>query len=112
MGELLQIRVTAVTYRPEDVLKRWPKLAGILRTGKEFKLGVLELIQDISDQLQFGNIAEKDKRVLEEFPVQDLLGKKRELENALAERDPQKADRLSYILEDALDELEKQVTGE
>lgn len=47
MGKLLQIRVSAWTYREEDVVRAWPALAALAWPRPQYpgeKRGVLELV--------------------------------------------------------------------
>ena len=111
MGKTLQIRVTATTYDPDEVYRQWPGLSKLAWGDRRFTearaVGVRELTAVLEDKWKFG----------EEWPreLKDLVGKAvprlRELdaflEDALADRRADKADGISYELEDALDELER-----
>ena len=47
MGKLLQIRVSAWTYREEDVVRAWPALTALAWPRPQYpdeKRGVLELV--------------------------------------------------------------------
>ncbi|GAU09129.1 hypothetical protein [Desulfoplanes formicivorans] len=114
MGRFLQIRVMAYTYDKEDMAKAWPKLHALAfpatpspSLGMPRKKGVLELVDSLVDQVRFDMI---------DASVQNVLGPrmeqakhlKQELEQALADWNPQKANTLSDKLEELLDELEKE----
>ncbi len=109
MGAKLQIRVSAETYRPEDILEDWPGLAELAWGGELAvpggpKRGVLDLVQDLWDKLRFD--APDDVRRDMSPGVQRALDQKRDLEAALADWKPAEAARLALALEATLDELE------
>jgi len=112
MGKILQIRVSARTFKPEDVEKAWPALFDLaVKHGpggeKPFK-GVLELIDLLHDYVRF-ELDDKKLKSLLEPELKKIVDIKTGLENALSDWDPQKADALSYDLEDALSELESRL---
>ncbi|MFW5487180.1 MAG: hypothetical protein ACNI3A_01960 [Desulfovibrio sp.] len=109
MGKILQIRVTAQTFKTEDVEKVWPKLyatawpdapRGVRQPG-----GVPELVDELEDQFRFGDIPADVKAELEKA-IPALMECKTKMQDALADWDPATADTLSYQLEDLLSELE------
>jgi hypothetical protein len=111
MGRVLQVRVMAYTFSEKEVEDAWSGLFSIA-FGKE-KLsgnarvkGVLELIDALHDQIRFGEL---DKKIVEALTpgVDKVLSIKKELEQVLADWQPQKANELTFVLEDELDELEK-----
>lgn len=109
MGEVLQIRVMAQTYKPETLERRWPtlsKLAWPAPSPAWPHKGVMELPEALFEQLSLGEWPKERQEALRGHisKVQSIRGK---IEDALAERNPREADRLSYEIEDALDELEK-----
>jgi hypothetical protein len=110
MGKILQIRVLATTYRPNDVLEQWPRLCALAWPREdelpETRLGVLQLIDALSDQQQFGEWGSELQDKLK-TPLQDILILKSSLQTALSNWNAQKANELSFNLEDALDELEQ-----
>jgi hypothetical protein len=111
MGKLLQIRVSASTYRPEDVERAWPQLTSLaLPQGveKTSRFGVLELVEALSDRFRFGDLPEPVKQELEPG-ISRTKYVKHQLEEALAEWDASKANELSDELEQILDEMEKAV---
>jgi hypothetical protein len=111
MGRVLQIRVSAATYRPEDVERVWPRLTVLAwpqGTENAGRVGVLELVEALSDQLRFGELSETLKQDLEEG-VSRARSMKHQLEEALADWNPRRANELSEELEQALDEIEKSV---
>ncbi|BBD08098.1 hypothetical protein [Desulfovibrio ferrophilus] len=113
MARLLQIRVMAQTYSPEDVeqaLPRlsalaWPHRAEVAGPAME-KRGVLELVTTLYDRLRF---------VIDDAGVKQDLGPgleeaaalKTGLETALADWKPSEAESLAQRLEEKLRELEK-----
>jgi hypothetical protein len=111
VGRLLQIRVSATTYRPEDVVRAWPKLfAAAWPQGmvKGAAAGVLELVDGLADSLRFGDMPEQLKKELEPG-VTRAKYLKRQMEEALGEWNARKANELSEALEQILDETEKAV---
>ena len=56
MGNLLQIRVSAWTYREEDVVRAWPALTALAWPRPQYpdeKRGVLELVTALENGLSF-----------------------------------------------------------
>ena len=110
MGKILQIRLSANTYRSQDVLANWPRLCALAwprtRDLSEQVQGVLQLIDALSDQKQFGDWSlELQERLVS--TLQKAIDQKSALQAALADWNAQKANELSFKLEDTLDELEK-----
>jgi hypothetical protein len=109
MGRLLQIRVSASTFKPEDVERAWPKLVaaawpqGITPAGR---IGVLELVDALSDSFRFGDLPEPVKIEIEPG-ITRAKYVKHQLEEALGEWNARKANELSDTLEQILDETEK-----
>ncbi len=113
MGKYLQIRVSAFTYRPEDVERAYPRLLALAwpeyAAGKPGvatpKVGVLELTEALADQSIYGDWSKELTADLErQLATAKTL--KSKLESALADWKPDVANRLSDELEDALAELE------
>ena len=55
MGKLLQIRVSAWTYREEDVVRAWPALTALAWPRPQYpdeKRGVLELVTALENGLR------------------------------------------------------------
>jgi hypothetical protein len=107
MGKILQIRVSAWTYNEAEVEEAWPRLAELAFSVplKHHKRGLLEMVTALDDGLRFmdwpaslkDSIAPGLKRVV---AIKD------QLEGALADWDPRRADSLSNELEDTLDAVE------
>ncbi|MGX9367150.1 formin-like protein 18 [Desulfoplanes sp. PS50] len=116
MGRFLQIRVMAHTYDESDLAKAWPTLwaLGFPETSPSpmmsRKKGVLELVDSLADQIRFDMIDPSVQKVLQSGADQAKRLKK-ELEQALADWNPQKANTLSDQLEETLTELEKEASG-
>ena len=110
MGKILQVRVSAVTYDPDDVYSRWPELSRLAWGEKEFVdlkgVGVRELTAALEDKWKFGEDWPHDLKKFLAKDVEALRELDRSLEDVLAERRADAADRITYELEDALDELE------
>ena len=107
MGNILQIRVSAWTYDEAAVEEAWPRLAELAFSVplKHHKRGVLEMVAALDDGLHFmdwpvplkDSIAPGLSRVV---AIRD------QLEGALADWNPRRANSLSNELEDALDAVE------
>ena len=111
MGKVLQIRVTAVTWNEELVEEYWPRLvrlAGTVPVKSEGR-GVLELVRRLDEGLRFMKWSEARKQAMGPG-IREAARLKAELEAALADWDPRKANGLSDDLEDALDALERAYT--
>jgi hypothetical protein len=107
MGRLLQIRVSAYTYDPDQALRAWPRLyAMAFPTTESRGRGVLELVDALADQGRFGGWSEDLKQDLGEG-LRKSERLKGSLEQALADWNPSRANSLSDELEEALDELER-----
>jgi hypothetical protein len=109
MGRYLQIRVLAETPDRHDIERAWPRLVAMAFDSPwsepRAKGGVLELTQILYEKARLGNWPDDWQALGED--IEAAWRVKERLEQALADRDPQRADRLSYELEDALAELEK-----
>lgn len=110
MGRILQIRVSAYTFNPQEVEKAWPTLFEIA-FGQDQKVnhpGVFELITRLKEKILFEEIQKEIEEVLEpKLKEISLLQKK--VEEALANWEPKEANQLSYQLEDKLDNLEQEI---
>lgn len=112
MGRVLQVRLYAYTYAEEDARSAWPTLWKIAfeETKPGFphdKKGVLELVRALDDLYQFGDIPGSFRKILEQ-DLSGVLGGVNELQRQLAEWNPQAANRATDLIEDRLNELEKQ----
>ncbi len=109
MGKLLQIRVSAWTYREEDVSECWPALAHLAWPRPPYpgeKRGVLELAGALETELAYAGWDGELKERLASG-IERAARLKTQLEQALADWEPREANRLSDSLEDALTELER-----
>lgn len=122
MGRILFIRVSAETYDEKDVLRAWPRLYAsvwpdsgvdgsdapkkILRAlTPDPKRGALQLADAVMEHVRFGALPEAGRKVLQESA--DTLERLRAvLDEALGDRDVQKASGLLNAIEDALDAAE------
>ncbi len=107
MGKALQIRVSAVTWNESLVKKLWPRLSELTSSipNKHTKFGVLEMVQSLSDGLNFMDWPEKRKLKLGSN-IEKAVDITRCIENALASWNPHEANTLSDQLEDILNTLE------
>ena len=109
MGRVLQIRVLAYTYNPEDVERAWPTLCDLawaLPRPASLKIGVLELTQALGDQVRFGELKPELKAALNDDTLKaQAIAEK--LNAALADWNPRLANTLSDELEETLSGLEK-----
>lgn len=108
MGKVLQIRVIAVTWDDEMVEDYWPRLAhlGFAVPIKLENHGVLELVRALGEGLRFGKWPADRKEALAPG-ITKAVAIKDELEKALSDWDPRRANELSNELEDTLDKLER-----
>lgn len=108
MGKVLQIRVIAVTYRDELLEENWPRLTELAFSVpiKFANHGLLEMVRGLSEGLQFMKWSERRKEALGPG-IRDCAAIRADLEKALADWDPRRANDLGNKLEDALDDLER-----
>ena len=107
MGKVLQIRVSAVTWDDALVEEYWPKVSQ-LAFAVPVKLenhGVLEMVRALSEGLQFMSWSDKRKEIMGP-EIRECARLRGEIEKALADWEPRKANELSNELEDRLDKLE------
>lgn len=112
MGKVLQIRVVAVTWDDDLVEEYWPKLSK-LAFGLPIKLnnkGVLEMVRALAEGLKFMNWPDELKKKLDSG-IREAAEIRTDLEKALADWEPAKANILSDKLEDCLDRLENKYIG-
>jgi uncharacterized alpha-E superfamily protein len=107
MGKILQIRVSAWTYDEAEVEEAWPRLAELAFSVplERHKQGVLEMVAALDDGLRFMNWPASLKDSIAPGLTR-IVAIRDQLEGALADWDPRRADRLSNELEDALDAVE------
>ncbi|THB68227.1 MAG: hypothetical protein D6E12_06930 [Desulfovibrio sp.] len=118
MGKLLQIRVMAQTFRPEDQEKAWPVLLSLawpefLRDGilKGTDKGVLETVQALDNQRRFGDWHDDLKKLLQ-ADIDKAVSLKDSLEKALGDWNATTANKLSDELEDLLKAMEASIPKE
>lgn len=107
MGKVLQIRVVAVTWDDDLLEKYWPKLSELAFSVpiKFENRGLLEMVRALAEGLEFMKWSEARKSVMG-HDIRKAAHLKTELEKALADWEPRKANSLSDELEDTLDRLE------
>ena len=109
MGNILQIRVMAKTVSTSEVGWNWRKLClltfGKQPTDADKDMGVFELIDALVDTFRFGNMDSELKKTIKPG-LEKVADLRNQLEEALADWNPGKANSLSVELEDALDALE------
>jgi hypothetical protein len=107
VGKILQIQVSAWTCDEAEVEAAWPRLAELAFSVplKRHKRGVLEMVTSLDDGLRFMNwpVSLKDSITP---GLKRVVAIKDQLEGALADWDPRRANRLSDEWEDALDAVE------
>lgn len=112
MGKVLQIRVIATTWNEDQVEEDWPHLSK-LAFGLPVKVenhGVLEMVRALAEGLEFMNWS-KDRKEALGPGIRECARIRDELNRALADWEPRKANDLSNQLEDALDRLERSWKG-
>lgn len=119
MGKILQVRVSAQTYNPEDMDRAWPRLVRLVWPdgGRDFMSrpvdqrgtkGVLELVQELHDTLRFRSWPEELKEALGPG-IEKAVELKAKLETALGDWKASEANTISHDLEDALTAIEAKV---
>lgn len=108
MGKVLQIRVIAVTWDDELLEDYWPRLTKLAFSVpiKLEKHGVLEMVRALSEGLEFMKWSEARKTAMGPR-IREAARIRSEIERALADWEPRKANELSNQLEDVLDGLER-----
>lgn len=127
MAQSLFIRVMAQTYDEKDVPSNWPfvfasvwpekdtdgvdsarKLARLLTPTPQ--RGVLELVDGFYDYAHYNEMPEERRKLI--IPAADRAAAlKRDLEDALGNRDVTKASALCLSIEDSLDKAEELLSG-
>lgn len=110
MGRTLQVRVSAWTFDPAEVEKRWPRLVALGFSPPVLlnqERGVLELTDNLVDRHGIGVLPEDAQKVLTE-PVKRLAEARERLTNALAEWNPRAANTATDDIETALDDAEQE----
>lgn len=108
MGKVLQIRVIAVTWNEDLLEDYWPRLSR-LAFSVPIKLenkGLLEMVRALSEGLQFMKWSDARKKAMGPG-IEQAARIREDLDRALADWDPRKANELSNQLEDVLDALER-----
>lgn len=122
MGRILFIRVSAVTYREEEVIRAWPLLCATVWPDPEIddadspakivrklvpapERGALELVDRLTDMVQFGELQPEWKTALQ-VPAATLASLREQLDEALGDRKVAEAQTLTGRIEGALDEAE------
>lgn len=108
MGKVLQIRVIAVTWDDELLEDYWPKLSKLAFSVpvKVEKRGLMEMVRCLAEGLEFMKWSDATKMALGPG-IKEAAKIRGEIEEALADWDPRRANDLSNQLEDALDRLER-----
>lgn len=108
MGKVLQIRVIAVTWNDDLLEENWPRLSR-MAFAVPVKLenhGLLEMVRALSEGLQFMKWSQARKDAMGPG-IRKAAQIRSDLEKALADWEPRKANELSDQLEDSLDALER-----
>lgn len=109
MGRVLQIRVIAQTVSTSEVGWSWQKLCMLAfdkQPGDADKhMGIFELIDALTDKFLFGGLDERLKAKLRPG-LDKVIAIRKQIDEALADWNPSRANALSNELEDALDALE------
>ncbi len=108
MGKVLQIRVSAVTWNEDLLEDYWPRVSSLafsipLRLENN---GVLEMVRALDEGLRFMGWSEARKKAMGPG-IHEAARLRSEIDKALADWNPRKANSLSDELEDVLDALER-----
>jgi hypothetical protein len=114
VGRTLQVRVSAATFDPAEVLRRWPSLSRLAFSPVAVKIpalpeerrGVLELVEHLADRLEIGLLPDDALRELADG-IRRAAAARELLAAHLAEWNAREANLDTDRVEDALDELEK-----
>jgi len=109
VGRTLQIRVSAWTFDPAEVEKRWPRLVALGFSPPVLlkqERGVLELTDNLADRLDMGVLPELAQKELAE-PIKRAAQARERLTAALAEWNARSANSATDEIEEALDEAEE-----
>ena len=115
MGRTLQIRVSASTFDPAEVERRWPRLSALAFSPVAVKIaalppetrGVLELVEHLADRLVIAVLPAEAQRELAQG-IKMAAQAREQLAALLADWKAQEANAATDRIEDALDELEAQ----
>jgi hypothetical protein len=110
VGRTLQIRVSAWTFDPAEVEKRWPRLVALGFSPPVLlkqERGVLELTDNLVDRHGIGVLPEDAQKALTE-PVKRLGAARERLTAALAEWNARAANTATDDIEEALDDAEQE----
>lgn len=115
MGRTLQIRVSATTFDPAEVERRWPRLSALAFSPVAVKIpalppetrGVQELVVHLADRLEIGLLPEEAARELASG-IKKAAAARARLEAELGEWNAKAANAATDEIEDALDDLESQ----
>jgi hypothetical protein len=110
LGRVLQIRVSAYTFDPSEVEKNWPHLFEVVfaQDQKVSNPGVRELLKRLKEKVLFEDLDPRIAAFLEP-QVKELESWQKKLDTALANWEPQKANEISYLLEEKLDQIEQKL---
>ncbi len=111
MGELIQIRVSAKIHDQEKALKKWAGLAELafgphLHLSFEGRDLLSELVDALHDKERLGQLPQNMADKLS-ADIAKAYSLKKKMQAFLADRNPQEADKISYQLEDILDNMEE-----
>lgn len=112
MGKFLFVRVSVSTYDENEVKKNFPSLSNLAWSENDMyipasqRFGILELIQSLSDSLEFAQWTNEKKEILENG-IKTLFDLKQKLEKDVLEWKPQEANEITFLIEEELTELEK-----
>lgn len=113
MAKNLIVRVSAQTWDPAEVEKRWPALCRMGFSPPvlfESPRGVLELVENLADRLEMGVLPEEEAKLSAEH-IRRAAGFKAQLEAELAEWNAKAASKLTDDIEEALDDAERAARG-
>lgn len=108
MGKVLQIRVMAVTWDEDKLEEYWPRVTALAWSVpiKVENHGLLEMVRALAEGLQFMKWPKQRQEAMGPG-IKEAASLRNDLEKALADWEPRKANELSDRLEDSLDALER-----
>lgn len=108
MGKTLLIRVSAWTFDPDEVEKRWPRLSALAFSPPvllQQTRGVAELVDNLADRLGMGVLPEPAQKGLADS-IRRAAEARERMDVALSEWNPKAANTATDEIEEALDEAE------
>ncbi len=112
MGKFLFIRVSVLDYDAKETKKNFPHLSQLAWSDDDKYIpasqsfGLLSLITSLSESLEFAKWTDEQKKLLAD-DIKELVALKGQVEKDVLDWKPQDANKLTFTIEEKLEELEK-----